>query len=388
LAKKEKMMNPANKIRFRKVYLDYNASTPISPEVAEAMRTFLGDHFGNPSSQHWASSEAKKAIEKARMQVSHLLGCDTTEVIFTSGGSESNNHALKGVFYANQNRGNHIITTQVEHPAIINPCRFLEKLGAEVTYLPVDSFGRVDSDDVRQALTSKTILVSVMHANNEVGTIQPIREISEIVRSRGIIFHTDAAQSVGKIPVKVDDLGVDLLSVAGHKVYAPKGVGALYIRKGIAIEPLVHGAGHEEGRRAGTENALLVVGLGRACELAENWVGMSSVKSLRDLFWNRIQEIFGEGVVLNGHPTERLPNTLNVSFVGKVGAEILAGLTGVAASTGSACHSGMVELSPVLKAMGIAPEVGMGAIRFSLGRDTTEDEIDYVTSLLRKGLGQ
>jgi cysteine desulfurase len=388
LAKKEKMMNSANQIRFRKVYLDYNASTPIAPEVAEAMRTFLADHFGNPSSQHWASREAKKAIEKARMQVSHLLGCNTTEVIFTSGGSESNNHVLKGVFYANQNRGNHIITTQVEHPAIITPCRFLEKLGAEVTYLPVDSFGRVDPDDVRQALTSKTILVSVMHANNEVGAIQPIREISEIVRSGGIIFHTDAAQSVGKIPVKVDDLGVDLLSVAGHKIYAPKGVGALYIRKGIPIEPLVHGGGHEGGRRAGTENALLVVGLGKACELAENWVGMSSVKSLRDLFWNRIQEMYGEGVVLNGHPTEGLPNTLNVSFVGQVGAEILAGLTGVAASTGSACHSGMVELSPVLKAMGIDPRVGMGAIRFSLGRDTTEDEIDYVTSLLRKGLGQ
>jgi cysteine desulfurase len=386
LAKREKIMKQANRTRFRKVYLDYNASTPIAPEVAEAMRPFLSDHFGNPSSQHWASSEAKEAIERARMQVSHLLRCDATEVIFASGGSESNNHALKGVFYANQNRGNHIVTTQVEHPAIINPCRFLEKLGAEVTYLPVDRFGRVDPEDVRRALTSKTILVSVMHANNEVGTIQRIGEISEIVRGHGIIFHTDAAQSVGKIPVNVDDLGVDLLSVAGHKVYGPKGVGALYIRKGIAIEPLIHGAGHEGGRRAGTENVLLAVGLGRACELAENWVGMSSVKSLRDLFWSRIQEIFAEGVVLNGHSIERLPNTLNMSFVGQVGEEILAGLRGVAASTGSACHAGSVELSPVLKAMGVAPEIGMGAIRFSLGRDTTEDEIDYVTLLLRERL--
>lgn len=379
-------MSPANQIRFRKVYLDYNASTPIAPEVAEAMRPFLSDHFGNPSSQHWASSQAKEAIERARMQVSHLLGCDVPEVIFTSGGSESNNHAIKGVFYANQNRGNHIVTTQVEHPAILEPCRFLEKLGAEVTYLPVDRFGRVDPEDVRRALRSKTILVSVMHANNEVGTIQPIREISEIVRGHGIIFHTDAAQSVGKIPVTVEDLGVDLLSVAGHKVYAPKGVGALYIREGIAIEPLIHGAGHEGGRRAGTENVLLAIGLGRACELAENWVGMRCVKSLRELLWSRIHEVFGDGVVLNGHPTERLPNTLNVSFVGRVGAEILAGLAGVAASTGSACHSGMVELSPVLKAMGIQPVVGMGAIRFSLGRETTEDEIDYVAPLLRERL--
>ncbi len=379
-------MNPANQTRFRKVYLDYNASTPIAPEVAEAMRPFLSDHFGNPSSHHWASGEAREAIERARMQVSHLLGCDATEVIFTSGGSESNNHALKGTFYANQNRGNHIVTTQIEHPAIINPCRFLEKLGAEVTCLPVDRFGRVDPEDVRRALRSKTILVSVMHANNEVGTIQPIREISEIVRGNGIIFHTDAAQSVGKIPVNVDDLGVDLLSVAGHKVYAPKGVGALYIREGIPIEPLIHGAGHEGGHRAGTENVLLVIGLGKACELAENWVGMSSVKSLRDLLWGRIQEVFGEGVVLNGHPTGHLPNTLNMSFVGRVGAEILSRLTGVAASTGSACHSGMVELSPVLKAMGIQPAVGMGAVRFSLGRGTTEDEIDYVTRLLRERL--
>lgn len=377
-------MNPADQTHTAKVYLDYNASTPIAPEVGDAMRPFLVNDFGNPSSQHWASENAKEAVENARTQVARLLGCDLTEVVFTSGGSESNNHAIKGVFYANQSRGNHIITTQVEHPAVINPCRFLEKLGAKVTYLPVDRFGRVDPQDVRRALTPQTILVTVMHANNEVGTVQPIREISEIVRSHGIIFHTDAAQSVGKIPVNVDDLGVDLLSVAGHKVYAPKGVGVLYIRKGTPIEPLIHGAGHEGGRRAGTENVILVVGLGRACELAENWVGISSVKSLRDLFWSRIQEMFGEGVVLNGHPTERLPNTLNVSFVGQVGAEILAGLTGVAASTGSACHEGMVEISPVLKAMGIDHQVGTGTIRFSLGRDTTQDEIDYVVSLLGK----
>lgn len=371
----------------RLVYMDYNASTPIAPEVAEAMQPFLSDHFGNPSSRHWASGYARKAMEDARRQVAGLLGCRASEVIFTSGGSESNNHAIKGAFFANQGKETHIITTQVEHPAVINPCRFLERLGARTTYVPVDRFGRVDPEAIRSALRPETILVSVMHANNEVGTIQPIREISEIVRSRGILFHTDAAQSIGKIPVNVDDLGVDLLSVAGHKVYAPKGIGVLYIRRGVVIEPLIHGAGHEGGRRAGTENVLLAVGLGKACELAMHWVGMPAVRSLRDLLWRRLREVFADRVVLNGHAEERLPNTLNVGFVGQVGGEILGRLAGVAASTGSACHAGSVELSPVLKAMGTPPEVGMGAIRFSLGRWTTEDEIEDLVLRLKKALG-
>ena len=380
---------PARSRRYRnmkKIYLDYNASTPISTEAAEAMRPFLGDHYGNPSSLHWAGAPAKEAVEKARTHVAGLLGCEADEVVFTSGGSESNNHALKGAFFDRRDRGNHIITTRVEHPAVTQPCRFLEELGAEVTWLPVDGSGRVDPDDMKRAITDRTILVSVMHANNEVGTIQPIEEISRITRERGVLLHTDAAQSVGKIPANVSELGVDLLSLAGHKVYAPKGVGALYIRQGLLLEPLVHGAGHEAGRRAGTENVLLNVGLGAACELARAWVGMARVRELRDRFWSGLCEAFGDRIVLNGHPTERLPNTLNVSFVGRIGAEVLSGLEGIAASTGSACHEGAVELSPVLKAMGVPEEVGMGAIRFSLGRDTTVDEIEYVLDRLKSNL--
>ena len=364
------------------IYLDFNATTPIAPEVAAAINQALTEPFGNPSSDHWAGLAARQAVEKARAQVAALLRCSPEEVVFTGGGSESNNHVLKGAFFAQGGRGGHIITTQVEHPAILNPCRFLERLGASVTYLPVDRFGRVDPDDVRHALTPRTILISVMHANNEVGTLQPVPEIARIARERGILSHTDAAQSAGKIPVQVDELGVDLLSLAGHKLYAPKGVGVLYVRKGVRLEPLIHGAGHESGRRAGTENILLNVALGAACELAQSWLGMESIRQLRDLLWELLQAKFGKQVVLNGHPTERLPNTLNVSFVGKIGSTILSGLDGVAASTGSACNSGSVELSPVLKAMKVPPEIGMGAIRFSLGRTTTRDEIERLVSLL------
>jgi cysteine desulfurase len=367
----------------RRIYLDYNASTPICPEAVEAMGPFLFEHYGNPSSLHWAGMPAKDAVERARGQVAGLLGCDPTEVVFTSGGSESNNHAIKGVYFANRDRGDHIITTSVEHPATINPCRFLETLGAKVTVLPVDRFGMVDPDEIRRAITSRTILITVMHANNEVGTVEPIPGIAAIAREAGISFHTDAAQTVGKIPADVEELGVDLLSVAGHKVHAPKGIGALYIREGTKVEPFVHGAGHEAGRRAGTENVLLSVALGAACEVARRWVGMPLVKVLRDRFREGLKEIFGERVTLNGHPTERLPNTLNVNFVGRVGAEILAMLPGVAASTGSACHAGSVTLSPVLAAMGVPPIEGMGAVRFSLGRSTTWEELEEVLDRLK-----
>jgi cysteine desulfurase len=367
----------------RRIYLDYNASTPICSEAVEAMRTFLTDHYGNPSSLHWAGMPAKDAVENARGQVAGLLGCDPTEVVFTSGGSESNNHAIKGVFFAHRDRGDHIITTAVEHPATINPCRFLEKLGAKVTVLPVDRYGRVDPADVRKAITPRTILITVMHANNEVGTIEPIPGIALIAREAGIPFHTDAAQTVGKISADVEELGVDLLSVAGHKVYAPKGIGALYLREGTRIESFVHGAGHEAGRRAGTENVLLAVALGAACDAARSWIGMPRVQALRDRFLEGIRGIFGEKVTLNGHPTERLPNTVNVNFVGRVGAEILAMLPGVAASTGSACHAGSVTLSPVLAAMGVPPGEGMGAVRFSLGRTTTWEELEEVLGFLR-----
>jgi cysteine desulfurase len=361
---------------MRRIYLDYNASTPIDPAVAAAMKPFLEDHYGNPSSGHWAATTAKTALETARGQVAALLGCQNDEIVFTSGGSEANNLALKGVFFALREKGNHIITTQIEHPAIIEPCRFLERLGARVTYLPVDGTGRVDPDDLRRTITPRTILVSIMHVNNEVGTIQPIADCARITHEHDVLFHTDAAQSVGKIPTGVNELGVDLLSIAGHKIYAPKGIGALFVRRGLSLEPLIHGAGHESGRRAGTESALLAVGLGEACELARDLAPMDRMRDLRDHFWQELQKHFGNSVALNGHSTHRLPNTLNVSFVGWIGAEILARLDGVAASTGSACHSGRIELSPVLEAMGVRPEVGMGAIRFSLGRATTRDELD------------
>lgn len=370
---------------MKPIYLDYNASTPIAPEVVEALRPFLSEHYGNPSSQHWACAPAKHAVEKARSQVAALLGCAPQEIVFTSGGTEANNHAIKGVFFALRERGNHIITTQVEHPAVLQPCHFLERLGAEVTYLSVDGTGVVNPEDVRKAITPRTILVSVMHSNNEVGTIQPIAEISRITRERGVLLHTDAAQSVGKIPTKVAELGVDLLSVAGHKLYAPKGVGALYLRQDVQLEPLMHGAGHEAGRRAGTENVLLDVALGTACELA----GMDlesrrkPLTELRDYFHSRLKNLFGDTLHLNGHPTERLPNTLNVSFAGRIGSEVLDALDGVAASTGSACHSGRHELSPVLKAMGVPEAIGLGAVRFSLGRWTTTEELDQVLGLLR-----
>jgi cysteine desulfurase len=366
------------------IYLDFNASTPVAPEVAAAMRPLLETHYGNPSSAHWPGRAARAAVDAARTQVAALLACRPEEIVFTSGGSEANNLAIKGAFFAARGRANHIVTSQIEHPATIEPCRFLERLGAEVTYLPVDRAGRIDPDDVRRAITDRTVLVTIMHANNEVGTIQPIAEIARIARDRGVLMHTDAAQSVGKIPTQVDDLGVDLLSLAGHKLYAPKGVGALYVRRGVVLEPLIHGAGHEGGRRAGTESALLATGLGAAAALAMATDRNHEIRPLRDRLWAELRTIFGEHLALNGHPTLRLPNTLNVSFVGRSGSHILARLDGVAASTGAACHAGRIELSPVLAAMAVPSQVGMGAIRFSLGRTTTDGEIDDVIERLRK----
>jgi cysteine desulfurase len=368
---------------LKRIYLDYNASTPIAPEAVEAMQPFLTDHYGNPSSPHWAGTPAKGAIENARLQVAQLLGCQPEEVIFTSGGSESNNHAIKGIFFALRDRGDHIVTSAVEHPATAEPLRFLKRLGATVTVVPVDRHGLVDPEAVRGAITSRTILVTIMHANNEIGTVEPIAEIAAMARERGVLVHTDAAQSVGKIPTRVGELDVDLLSLAGHKVYAPKGVGALYVRRSTPIEPFVHGAGHERGRRAGTENILLDVALGAACEVAARWIGMAEVLELRDRFEARLKEVFGPRVTINGHPTLRLPNTLNVNFIDRPGAQVLAALEGVAASTGSACHGGSIELSPVLAAMGVPPREGMGAVRFSLGRGTTWGEIEQVLDQLQ-----
>ncbi len=373
-------------MEMQTIYLDFNASTPVAPEVADVMRHALETGHGNPSSSHWAGAPARAMVEAARAQVAHLLGCASGEIVFTSGGSEANNHALKGIFFASDRKQPHFITSNAEHPAISAPLRFLERLGARVTWLPVDGTGLVDPDDLRQAITTDTVLVSIMHANNETGTIQPIADCAAITRAHGIPFHSDAAQSVGKIPVRADNLGVDLLTLAGHKFHAPKGIGALYIRDGLQLEPLIHGAGHEGGRRAGTESAMLAAALGAASTLAADLAPMAEVLHLRDSLWARLEDDFGDGLVLNGHPERRLPNTLNVSFVGRVGADILAALPQIAASTGSACHSGRVELSPVLKAMGVPPEVGMGAIRFSLGRSTTAEEIELAVSGLRRVL--
>ncbi|MFE8699364.1 cysteine desulfurase family protein [Cytobacillus sp. FJAT-54145] len=371
------------------IYLDYNASTPIAPEVKQAMMPFLENHYGNPSALHFASTTAKRAVEEARLQVASLIHCSPSEIIFTSGGSESNNHVLKSTFYRLREKGNHIITTAVEHPAILNVCKYLESIGANITYVGVDSFGRVNPKEIEEAITSKTILISVMHANNEVGTLQPLKEIGKIAKKHDILFHTDAAQSVGKLALDVKDLNVDFLTIAGHKLYAPKGVGALYIRDGIKIEPLIHGAGHEDGRRAGTENVLLVVGLGKACELAaENITYNEKIKDLRDYFWTELKQYFGENVSLNGHERERLTNTLNINFENRIGQDILSAIPQIAASTGSACHSGIVHLSPVLKAMGITEDIGKGAVRFSLGKYTTKEEIDESIRLIKKVLNR
>jgi cysteine desulfurase len=364
------------------IYLDYNASTPLAREVIESMQTYLHLHYGNPSSGHWAGRPAREAIDRARQQVADLLGCEPDEIVFTSGGTEANNFAIKGLLLGCEPPA-HVVISAVEHPAVVEPCRFLERLGTEVTVIGVDSTGLVDPNDVRRAITNRTKLISIMHANNEVGTIEPIGEIAGIAREFGVLMHTDAAQSVGKISTRVADLGVDLLSVAGHKLYGPKGVGALYIRRGIELEPFMHGAGHERGRRAGTENTLGIVGLGAACQLSTQWLNDPGLLQLRDRFYRRLQQELGDRVVLNGHPTSRLPNTLNVSFLGQVGAEILASLVDVAASTGSACHSGSVKLSPVLEAMGVTPHVGMGAVRFSLGRKTSQEEIETVVARLK-----
>lgn len=364
--------------QLQKIYLDYNASTPLALEVVDAMQPLLNDYYGNPSAFHWAGKPVKELLHKARKQVSELIGCSLSEIIFTSGGSEANNLALKGFYFKNHYKGNHIITSKIEHPAIMNPSRFLEKIGARVTYVGVDQFGRVSPEEIERAITKDTILITIMHSNNETGTLQPIKEIGDIAEKYGITFHTDASQSVGKVPVDVNDLKVDMLTIAGHKLYAPKGIGALFIRNGVVLEPLIHGAGHENGLRAGTENTLLAVGLGKACEIASLQISHSKQRELTNYFWRQLKAEFDDMVVLNGHPEERLPNTLNVSFVRRIGQDLLDKIPDLAASTGSACHAGSIELSPVLKEMNVPEEIGMGAIRFSLGRYTTKDEIDTV----------
>ena len=370
------------------IYLDYNATTPHDPEVIDAMRPFLEEEFGNPSSSHWYGNKPKKAVLEARRLVAALLNCRAEEIIFTSGGTESNNHALKGVALAYRDKGSHIITSQIEHPAILEVCQYLEKTGYEVTYLPVDEQGLVRMSDLTDAIRSNTILITIMHANNEVGTIQPIAEISELAKKHDILVHTDAAQSLGKISAEVGSLGVDLLSVAGHKLYAPKGVGALYIRKGLKLTQFMHGAGQESGWRAGTENVLQTVGLGKACEIARRDLdkNMEHMQAMRDRLYEGFKKECNQ-IRLNGHPEKRLPNTLSISFRNLEANRILEAMgSEVAASAGAACHADTVEVSHVLKAMGTPIAWAKGTLRLSTGRMTSENDIDTAIEVISNTL--
>ncbi|MFN8094649.1 MAG: cysteine desulfurase family protein [Vicinamibacteria bacterium] len=357
------------------VYLDHNATTPLLPEVVDAMLPYLRTHFGNPSSGHAYGREAKKAVERARAGVATLLACDASEIVFTSGGTESNNLAIRGVLEARPER-RHVVTSAIEHPAVAAPCAWLEARGVAVTRVGVDADGRVSPAAVAGSLRDDTALVTVMHANNETGVVQDVAAIARAARERGALVHTDAAQSAGKIPVHVGPLGVDLLTLAGHKLYAPKGVGALYVRRGTLLRPFALGAGHERGLRPGTENVASIGGLGVACARAAQDLDAESARqrALRDGLWERLRAAV-PGLALNGHPAERLPNTLNVRFPRASGTAVLDGAPDVAASTGSACHSGHEEASPVVLAMGVDAVSALGSVRLTLGRGTTRDDV-------------
>ena len=367
------------------IYLDYNGTTPIDPRVVETMLPYLTMHFGNPSSSHFYAHAPHTAIETAREQVASLLDCAPDEVIFTGGGSESDVLAIRGIALALRSRGNQIITQQTEHPAVRETCRLLERLyGCHVTYLPVDHDGRVEPSALEAAITDQTVLVTIMLANNETGTLQPVAELARIAHDHHALFHTDAAQAVGKMPTRVSRLGVDLLTVAGHKLYAPKGVGALYVRRGIPLEPVISGGGQEKGVRAGTENVAFLVGLGVACRLVSEELPESTARLqlLRDRLHQKLSEYLPGIVHLNGHLTERLPNTLNVSINGVIGEEVLASTLGIAASTGSACHAGSTDPSAVLTAMGVERARALGALRLTLGRWSTSEEVEQAALLL------
>ena len=370
---------------MRRIYLDYAATTPTHPEVVKAMLPYFTEVFGNPSSLYSHGQEAKGATDEARRKVAGLIGARDEEIVFTSGGTEADNFAIKGVAYANEGQKNHIITSSIEHHAVIETCKFLGKRGFSVTYLPVDEYGLIDPDDVKKTITSKTILISVMHGNNEIGTIEPIAEVGKIAKEAGIYLHSDAVQAVGHIPVDVSALGVDLLSMSAHKLYGPKGVGALYIRKGTKLPSFLHGGEQENGRRASTENVPGIVGFGRAAELAGQKIGEEPVRlaQLRDRFIKGLLEGIGH-TRLNGHPEKRLPNNVNISVKFVEGESMLLNLDleGVCASTGSACSSSSLESSHVLLATGLSPEQAHGSLRFSLGRWTTEEDIDRVLEVL------
>ncbi len=373
------------------IYLDYNATTPIDKEVAEAMKPYLLDFFGNPSSSHSYGAKTKIAVENARRQVAEMLNCKSSELIFTSGGSEANNYAIKGYAFANEHRGKHIITSVIEHPAVFEVCKYLETKGFRISYIPVDEYGLIKMDELKAAICPDTILVTLMHANNEIGTIQPIREISEICKSLNIVFHTDAAQSVGKCLVDVKELGIDLLSIAGHKLYAPKGIGVLFIKEGIILEKLIHGADHEQNKRAGTENVLEIVGLGKACEIVKRDLqkNIFHLKNMRDLLHSALNSKINN-IKLNGHPELRLANTLNLSFYGIEANVLLSEMesNGIAASAGAACHTDSIDVSPVLTAINLEQSFAMGTIRFSVGRQTKEDEIHETVRIVSEIIGR
>ncbi len=370
---------------MKRVYLDYAATTPVHPDVVKAMLPYFTEVFGNPSSIYSYGQEAKEALEKARKTVAGFIGARDEEIVFTGGGTEADNFALEGVAFANENKGNHIITSAIEHHAILETCHFLEKHGFEVTYLPVDKYGLVDPDDVKKAINSKTILVSIMHANNEIGTIQPIEEIAKVTKEAGVYFHTDAVQTVGHLPIAVNKMGVDLLSLSAHKLYGPKGVGVLFIRRGTKMVSFIHGGAQERNRRASTENVAGIVGLAKACEIAKAEMDDEAKRltQLRDRlakgFLDRI-----DNIQLNGHPTKRLPNNVNIS-VNYVEGESMClnlDLEGICASTGSACSSASAEPSHVLLAIGLPPNLAYGSLRFTMGKWTTADEIDRVLEVL------
>lgn len=370
---------------MRQVYLDHSATTPVRFEVLEEMLPYFHQKFGNPSSIHGFGREAKAALEESREKVAQILNAASSEVYFTSGGTESDNLAIKGVAFANRKKGKHIITSRIEHHAVLESCKFLEGEGFEITYLPVDSGGLVDPQNLREAIRKDTVLVSVMHANNEVGTVQPIEELSEIVRGKGAYFHTDAVQSAGKLSIDVQKSDVDLISMSGHKIYGPKGTGILYVRKGVRMTPWAHGGHHEYSRRAGTENIPGIVGLARALELVNLEMNEHSdyLKNLTDAFYRKVVQSIPE-VVLHGDPQRRIPNILNLSFKGVEGESVILSLDlqGVAVASGSACTSGTLQPSHVLSAMGVPPEIAQGAVRFSFGRINTMQDVDYVTGLL------
>jgi cysteine desulfurase len=362
-------------IKSEPIYLDHNASTPVLPEVIEAMQDSLHKHFGNPSSAHVYGRRAHDAVEKARSQVARLLGCSQNEVFFTSGGTESNNFAIRGAVAAHGSPA-HVLASVIEHPATSETCEYLAGLGVSISQAPVDRYGAVTVHKAVAMWRPETAFVTVRHANSETGTIQPIRELADAAHSNDALMHTDAAQTAGKIPCRVDDLGVDLLTVAGHKLYAPKGVGALYIRNGTKLPPLMFGGGHEKGLRPGTENTASIVGLGVACEIAVKDMDETSerIRSLRDELWNRLNKAI-PGLALNGHPQQRLPNTLNVRFPAVSGNRLLASTAEIAASTGSACHADGDLPSEVIKAMGLSDEEALGSVRLTLGRGTTTDDV-------------